>query len=399
MSKILILFFVLSSQVLIAQGWQRLPDFSSHARDDGSVFVINNKAYCGLGLAPWWSTLGDFQMLDMATDTWSPMAAIPTGEERQYAAGFSANGVGYIFGGTANNKYLNDLWQYDPNTDSWKEMTSLPDTGRSAAAHFVLNDTAYLIGGKTKSQSATKQVWAYDIINDTWIQKSDFPFAKLWLASGASWQNKGYVIFGVNENGTYQNQLYQYIVGTDTWQIISTFPQAGRNYASMNAIAGQLVIFGGRDSSGVFHRNLWRYDINSGMWSQGTGIPAKGRKGGLSFTNGTSLYYTTGIDSSHTRLNETWKCSNPLIGVREIKTSSFALYPNPATNELTIELEGFINNTEIVAVLYSGFGGKVASWKLNNQESRLNVSAIKSGIYLLKIKSDKQESTQLIVID
>ncbi|MGL4596156.1 MAG: Kelch repeat-containing protein, partial [Bacteroidia bacterium] len=151
-----------------AQTWVQLANFPGSERDDGACFSIGYKAYCGTGLTAWFAPTADFYALDLTTDIWSPIAAMPATTERQYACGFASNTHGYIFGGLNGNTLLNDLWQYDPAQDAWIQKTSLPAAGRSGSACFVINDTAYIIGGRTAANNAIAEVWAYNILTDSW---------------------------------------------------------------------------------------------------------------------------------------------------------------------------------------------------------------------------------------
>src|SRR5690554_3393826 len=111
---------------LNAQTWYQVDDFPGTERDDGVSFVINDIAYCGTGYKSGWTETNDFYALNMQNDTWTEIASLPSGKERQYASGFSSTTHGFVFGGLQNANYLNDLWSYDPATDQWTERSPLP---------------------------------------------------------------------------------------------------------------------------------------------------------------------------------------------------------------------------------------------------------------------------------
>ncbi|HBF19874.1 MAG TPA: hypothetical protein DDW81_07215, partial [Cryomorphaceae bacterium] len=313
-----------------AQTWQRLTDFPGFHRDDGVSFIIDNTAFCGTGLTPWFAPLADFEAFDLSTESWSSIAPIPAGNERQYASAFSLNGKGYVFGGIGN-KPFNDLWQYDPQTDIWQQMKHLPDSGRSGSTSFVLNGYAYICGGRSSSSIALAEIWVYDPLSNDWSQKTNLTFGARWRACSATINNTAYLLFGQDENHHFHNELYSYEPSSDTWSIAGYFPGPGRTHAAMQAINGHLVVFGGRDSLNNYDDTLWSFNPTDGSWKALNNSPFHGRKGGMTFTNGTDFYYTTGIDSSNTRLQESWKCSSPVIGIEKFTTPSFKLYSNPAT--------------------------------------------------------------------
>jgi hypothetical protein len=85
MRRLLALSLLFYSFCIHAQNWDLLNPFPGAGRDDASVFVIDNAAYCGSGLATGWITVGDFHRFDLETEIWQTIAPLPTGKERQYA--------------------------------------------------------------------------------------------------------------------------------------------------------------------------------------------------------------------------------------------------------------------------------------------------------------------------
>ena len=384
MKKLILLYIVLLSEIVTAQTWTQLPNFSSNERDDAVAFVIGNKAYCGSGLSPWFTAFGDFRVLDMNTEQWSSISALPNGEHRQYATGFSGGGKGYVFGGVSGSKFYRNVLEYNPLLDTWTTKTSLPDSGISGAASFTLNNVAYVVCGRTAQKLASNTVWAYNFANHTWQQKANFPFGNRWRASGASLNGKGYLLFGGDSANVLHKEFYEYDPVLDLWTALPSFPGLGRNYSSLTAINGQLVVFGGIDSAGVYQNDLWRYEPNSRMWRQQKSLPAKGRKGGLAFTNGTALYYTTGIDSNSTRLNETWKCDNPLVGLTENTLVGFRVYPNPVKDFLRIDFAESTNGS-VEIKFFNQTGMIVLETTLDKNENLIDLSRLNTGVYILNI--------------
>jgi hypothetical protein len=58
--RILLVLFFLIADHSFSQTWNQINDFPAYERDDGTVFTIGNYSYCGTGMTPWWSILGDF---------------------------------------------------------------------------------------------------------------------------------------------------------------------------------------------------------------------------------------------------------------------------------------------------------------------------------------------------
>ena len=75
----------------------------------------------------------------------------------------------------------------------------------------------------------------------------------------------------------------------------------------------------------------------------------------------------------------------------------FSLYPNPATDIVTIVGEN-LNNADLTINVYSVFGTLVKSEMLKQSQRQINIRELSSGIYLVAIKSkDMTENKRLII--
>ncbi|MBE7443670.1 MAG: T9SS type A sorting domain-containing protein, partial [Flavobacteriales bacterium] len=80
--------------------------------------------------------------------------------------------------------------------------------------------------------------------------------------------------------------------------------------------------------------------------------------------------------------------------------TNFSIYPNPATNNLTLLLNH--NKTEILTVEIYNIAGKVVQKKqlttnAGVQQYNFNISDLSSGFYVLSIHSDNFKLTQKFV--
>lgn len=79
-----------------------------------------------------------------------------------------------------------------------------------------------------------------------------------------------------------------------------------------------------------------------------------------------------------------------VTGVEETAQASFSVYPLPAENEIQIQAESFQK-----AEIFSLTGQKL----MESQQSKMNVSALASGVYLLKVydQAGKAETQRIVV--
>lgn len=116
------------------------------------------------------------------------------------------------------------------------------------------------------------------------------------------------------------------------------------------------------------------------------------------------LYVGGGFDSVGTKkVNYIARLSMP-VGVEEldVRNSKFKVYPNPAKNEITIELtEQTQQTTKLNLCLFDNLGKEILCEAITNiKQQTINTSCISKGIYLAHLFDEKRNSlaTQKIVI-
>jgi N-acetylneuraminic acid mutarotase len=384
----IVTYFLLGFSYTYAQQWTSISSFPGTQRDDGVSFVIQDQAYCGTGLEVGWTPTRNFYKLNMNTDTWSQVSAMPSGMERQYACGFSYQGYGYVFGGI-NNNILNDLWRYDANANSWTQLSAKPGEGLAGATCFTLPDTAIIIGGNNSSTSASKQVWAYIISLDHWVRLSDMPNKGLWRASACNMNGVGYLIGGKDSLGLLNPNVYQYHSSQDNWSIIHSSNVSARIYASCVSTQSQLVLLAGIDSSGIYHDEMQQFDFTNQAWIELLPKMPSARKGGMCFTNYFNLYYSTGIDSADVRLNATIKIDKPTLINESIDKRALMVYPQPANDRL------FFNTHSCDEITMFSMKGEILTQSYSSNE--LDISPFQKGTYMVRVKINGRYYTQPII--
>lgn len=383
--KLTLLFLCLAGK-LLSQSWLQLPDYPGTERDDGAGFVINNKAYCLSGLDVNFNCTTNGFVLDGATETWSVMASLPAGKERQYATAFSYAGVGYVLGGiNCSNVCLKDFWKYDPSTDSWTAFPDFPGVARQGMSSFIIKNNIYITGGKLADGTILKDLWQYNFLTAVWTQKNDLPVNGMWRGSGFAIDTVAYIAYGINNSQSYNHQLYAYDYLADTWALVPGISLPARRYVGTAVCSNGAGLYGGQDSLGTIINELMVFDPADNSLTWKPGIPTFGRKGGMAFSLNGQFYFTTGVTNT-ARVKETWKAVD-LVGVGEISDDHrFVLYPNPAENRIRLIAKGFAKEESMVEI-YNALGETVLSAPFSEV---LDVSALPQGMYIILIKNKTQ---------
>ena len=83
---------------------------------------------------------------------------------------------------------------------------------------------------------------------------------------------------------------------------------------------------------------------------------------------------------------------------RTIKSTLFSLFPNPAADIVTINIDG-ISSEDITLNIYDVLGFLVKTDILLQNQQQINVSDLKSGIYLVEVKSEEFLGRQKLIIE
>ncbi len=394
--RIVLFIFCFASINLNAQGWLQLSDFPGTERDDGSSFVINNKAYCFSGLEVGWQCTGNGFVFDGATETWSAMASLPAGKERQYATGFSYNNKGFVFGGLApNGSCLKDFWQYSVATNSWTPLPDFPGSARQGMSNFVIKNKAYVVGGRVASNATINEVWEYNFTTTNWTQKNNLPISGMWRGSAFSIDTLGYICYGMNLTSAFNHFIYRYDPVADSWSQIPDLTLPAQNYIGTAVCNKKACLYGGQDSLNTITNILYVFDPADSSLISHAGVPTVGRKGGMTFSLHDVFYITTGLNVNQARIKETWKNSD-FVGIKEFyEKIELELYPNPATSVINITGRNAILSSSIVEISNS-MGQKVFEQNYNNQ---IDLSELANGIYFLKIvTSDKRTGITKFIV-
>ena len=83
-----------------------------------------------------------------------------------------------------------------------------------------------------------------------------------------------------------------------------------------------------------------------------------------------------------------------IMGVNEIATDDFGVYPNPSTGNVTLSLE-----KDGKVKLFNLLGSEIGSWNFESGLHNIDISSFAKGIYLLRFTSADQSFTEKLVIE
>jgi len=115
---------------------------------------------------------------DIATDTWTTVAPLPTAVSD--AAAVATGGKLYIIGGCngATFTFFNSVFVYNPTTNTWSSLATMP-TARASLVAGIVGSNLYAIGGwdgVAPLGLTTNEV--YSISSNTWSTAAPMPTSR-----------------------------------------------------------------------------------------------------------------------------------------------------------------------------------------------------------------------------
>jgi N-acetylneuraminic acid mutarotase len=372
--------------------------------------AVNGKIYAGGGYVGGTNMI-DWQEYNPSTGVWTPKTNYMPGQVANRSAGitFVINGKAYLGLGaehflsfTLPVKQLSDLWSYDPALDKWTQHASLPDSGRNSSTVFVVNNKAYVIGGQTdKLGNLSNDIWEYDPASDKWTSKGSFPGGALRNAVGFSINNKGYVTGGyVSGQSTPLKKLYEF-TGSN-WTTKADFPTDTAREGAVSFVVNNKAYVGLGGTYAGYPTTFFTYDPATDKWTFLTGRwPAQGRMYGRAEVIGNKAYIGMGwrLDggSTQTFFKDWYEVdATGLLDVGKItqKQASVQVYPNPTSG--VVRLKGDFSRDAVLNI-YS-IDGKVCGPAKMSDNNTLDLSSYPAGQYILKVYDRTHEGVTTLEI-
>lgn len=83
------------------------------------------------------------------------------------------------------------------------------------------------------------------------------------------------------------------------------------------------------------------------------------------------------------------------LGITETEKLEFKMFPNPSTDILNIQLS--VETLKAEVGVYDHTGRKIIVKKLSPEDSKLNVSKLSTGIYIIRVLSDNKVGVQTLI--
>ena len=205
-----------------------------------------------------------------------------------------------------------------------------------------------------------------------------FNLGGTWTSGGGNYQYGGDFFFNADGTGfitNAQNNDSTFNYNMDTWNAVSVMINL---YAS------------------TFSLSINGTEVNNGNWGAASGFGSVDIFGvGYASTGGAEITSNFYIDD--VEIND-WT----LVGLEDLNTtSSFTVFPNPATTSTSIEIS-LDNESEVAISVLDLLGKQVVAKNYGvfstSSVINLNTTDYPSGIYLVEVSVNGQKSTKKLVI-
>jgi Kelch motif len=197
-------------------------------------------------------TVNVFNRYDPATDSWTPLAPMPTGAAMGVGVYYPPTNKIYVFGGADFDADVNyDLTQiYDIATDTWSSGAPMPDVRSFSAGGYVsANGRIYILSGYNTGfvDSAQPNTWEYDPVANTWNDLTGtvpFPHPAGGFAYGAI-NDKLYIAGGRDATNVLINLTWEFDPTVPAYTQKADMPGSQPNVRGSAVALDALFAFGG----------------------------------------------------------------------------------------------------------------------------------------------------------
>jgi hypothetical protein len=287
---------VLLASVAVAApaGARRAPKWKqhtsmSHPRTEAAYALAENEIYVIGGLGPSLVTVPLVEVYDVASDTWSDAAPLPTPVNHAMAASYDDEV--YVAGGYTAVVYgaVSTFWRYDGA--GWAPLSPMPET-RAAAGMIGYDGKLYVVGGFTQQGQLATTTLVYDIDEGTWSTAPGMPDPR---EHHMVVEHDGFIYTIGGRTGspdTNVADVERFDPRTGKWTEMSPMHQTRSGHTCAATATGLIACLGGEMTGAVFD-TAEIYDVRQDRWIGMPSLPS-GRTGFGSAAIGTRLYSFSG---------------------------------------------------------------------------------------------------------
>jgi hypothetical protein len=94
-----------------------------------------------------------------------------------------------------------------------------------------------------------------------------------------------------------------------------------------------------------------------------------------------------GADPHATFLERVNVCENVVVGIKKLTPESISIYPNPATDKITIETSGETQESYLAIVNIEG--QQIMTSEITQPKNTIDISKLPSGVYFVRLTGDR----------
>jgi N-acetylneuraminic acid mutarotase len=375
-SSCLLFLALLTSFSLFSQAqWIQVDSMKGPAKSVASSFVLGDTGYVVGGMVDNQFTRRMYSYKPNQND-WDDEASwggdLGSGQNRGSAVSFVINNKAYAGLGQGNSAgFYNDFWEYDPATETWTQVADFEGSARRSAVAFAIGDKGFVGTGHTVT-GLTNDFYSYDPATNSWNSIASFPGTPRKYAVSFTIGDFGFV--GLGDDGVLKNDLWMYIPEFDVWTARASLPAAGRSGASACGIYPDGFVFTGETASG-YTQETWQYHYFSNTWEQTVNFPGIARKHSTAFSINGVAYVGSGYGNM--QFQDDFYALTPVLSVNENKSVNLICFPNPTSDFITF------SEVEISELRMVDVHGRAVQITWIQEGRMIDVRQLENGMYIL----------------
>lgn len=206
--------------------------------------------------------------IDPAAPAWREVTAAGPAARWGHAAVYdAARDRMLVYAGASEHGDLGDLWAFDLASETWTQLAAVapepPPRINPGVVLDSLRDRLVIFGGRTGLTGTLDDVWAFELATATWHSLAAGPPARQ-RPHAASDGARAWFYGGEGTLARVFGDLWELDFASDTWRELPG--DRGRTCGAFAYADGALVVIGGHDVVAV-DDDLRRYDITRAEWS------------------------------------------------------------------------------------------------------------------------------------